>query len=555
MFDDPIENKKNEKESKVKNMNWKKFSMTFFGHFLVTICFFTVVIGACGLYTSKVAQSNILPFNPEFAPYTSEDYKMGEADKAATVLMNIVKGRGWKGFNFFDDPTGINAQNATFIKENFDENGIFSFFCKIKAFSEQNENFSRMTFFLRKIFISGILSSFDMVNTIYSVLYSLPEWLLMVVYFTIFPFIFIFLIFWNAFKIFLEAISNIIIPFRVNNPKVGATRTSSDIVFGHVERDPEDLTSQWWRKWTQCEINEYNKNHKGIWNTITEFMDYIGYGIMFMIYAMITFNIIIPISIFVTMFSLFNPLLRKYKLEKDPKDKENGFIDFLRDTFAYKKSFIIILAAYNLIISTGLYLPKAYTFSCFIGILVLAFYFEVFAMPDSDKIFADDATQIIINTSEGLPAFIKVDQVTMGLNTFNKCKDKVELAVKPLATKPQTTKSQNNVNPEGKGALIPGQNTNNKKPAHQQKVFNAEEYNKKRAEIEADKIANAYIQPQFVPSITPAITPITPPIPTTTSIIPTIPTTTTTPTTPLTKGGAKRNKGGELHKKYNFSLI
>ena len=430
--DDSIENKKKDKKDGGMRLKWKKFAITFFGNFLITICFFTVVIGACGLYTAKVAQSNILPTNQQFAPYTSEDYKMGTNDegKVSSVLMNIVKGRSWKGFNFFDEPTSINAQNATFIKENFDDNGVFSFFCKIKPFSEQNENFSRMTFFFRKLFINGILSSFDMVNTIYSFLYSFPEWLLMLVYFTIFPLIFIFLICWNAFKIFLEAISNIIIPFRVNNPKDGTDRDSAGINFKHMDTDTDDPTSQWWRKWTECENKKYAELHKGIWGTITEFMDYIGYGVMFMIYAMITFNVFIPISLFVTFFSLFNPLLRKYTLQGENATKKNGFGDFLRDTFAYKKTFIIFLAAYNLLISTGLFLGNGYTFSCIVGLLILTLYFEVFSTPDSTKIFIDDSTQIIVKNGQ-LPEFIRVEQETQGPNTFKKCQDKVVIQVKP----------------------------------------------------------------------------------------------------------------------------
>jgi hypothetical protein len=293
---------------------------------LITICFFTVIIGACGLYTAKVAYSNILPTNSEFAPYTSTDYGLGssESSESAPVLMNIVKGRSWKGFNFFDESTGINAQRATFIKEDFNDNGIFGFFCKMKSFTETNENFARLGFYMRKLFINGMASSFDMVNNIYSILYALPEWLIMLIYFTIFPFIFTFLIFWNIFKILLEAVSFLIkLPFRVNNPEPNKDRNHAGINFKHMETEKDDPISQWWRKWSKCESDEYSKLHTGVWGTITEFMDYIGYGIMFMIYATITLYVFVPISLFATVFSLFNPLRRKYKLEGDSKDKEN----------------------------------------------------------------------------------------------------------------------------------------------------------------------------------------------------------------------------------------
>ncbi len=424
---DPIEDKKKENASGGNNLNWKKFTVTFFGHFLVTICFFTVVIGACGLYTAKVAHSNILPTKSTFAPYTSTDYGLGSSDSniSAPVLMNIIKGRSWKGFNFFDDATGINAQKATFIKEDFNDNGIFNFFCEMKPFTETNENFARIAYYLRKLFINGIASSFDMINNIYSLLYSLPEWLLMLIYFTIFPFIFTFLIFWNMFKTALEAVSYLIkLPFRVNNPDLNKDRNHAGINFKHVDTDQDDPTSQWWRKWTKCESDEYSRLHTGIWGTITEFMDYIGYGIMFMIYLTITLYAFVPISFFATIFGLFNPLRIKYKLEGDPKDKENGLGDFIRDTFVYKKTFIIFLAAYNLLMTTGVYLSKGYTFSCFVGLLILALYFEVFSIPDSDKIYADDSTQLKFNSDSDLSSklFKPLDQVLKTTEPF--CEDK-----------------------------------------------------------------------------------------------------------------------------------
>ena len=114
--DDPIENKKKENADGGKKMNFKKFAVTFFGHFLVTICFLTIIVGSLGLYTAKVAQSGILPINPLFAPYTAEEY---EANPSNKVFMNIVKDRSWKGFNFWEDPINVTAQKATFIKEDF----------------------------------------------------------------------------------------------------------------------------------------------------------------------------------------------------------------------------------------------------------------------------------------------------------------------------------------------------------------------------------------------------------------------------------------------------
>ena len=402
--DDPIEKKKKENADGGKKMNFKKFAITFFGNFLITICFFTVVIGAFGLYTSKVAQSNILPINPDFAPYTDKDYEMDSStEEAASVFMNIVKERGAKGLNFWDDPISTTAQQATFVKEDFNDNGIFKYLCEMKPFTEKNEYFSRMMFFFRKIFISGVISSFGMVNTLYSLLYSLPEWLLMLIYFTIWPFIFIFLICWNAFNIFMEAVSNLTLPFRESNTKHNGNGISFEYIAPKKDSIGKiiDPTSEWWRPWSICELNKYKSDNSGmIFGTITKIIDYTGNGLMFMVYAMITLQVIMPISLIVSVFGLTNPLLRKYKLDKDiDENKLHGIGDFIRDTFVYKKTFIIFLAAYNLLMSTGVYLEAGYTFSCFVGILILVLYFEVFIV-DAAKINADDITQKIFNNNE-----------------------------------------------------------------------------------------------------------------------------------------------------------
>ena len=84
---DNIESKKKEQTNEVKPTDWKQFAVNFSKSFLVTICLGVVVVGACGLYTTKVAQSNILPSNVDFAPYTNNDYTV---DPPASIFMNII---------------------------------------------------------------------------------------------------------------------------------------------------------------------------------------------------------------------------------------------------------------------------------------------------------------------------------------------------------------------------------------------------------------------------------------------------------------------------------
>jgi hypothetical protein len=232
----------------------------------------------------------------------------------------------------------------------------------------------------------------------------LPEWLLMLIYFTIWPFIFIFLICWNTFNIFMEAVSNLTLPFRESNTKHNGNGISFEYIAPKKDSTGKiiDPTSEWWRPWSICELNKYKSDNNGwFFGTITKIIDYTGNGLMFMVYAMITMQVIMPISLIVSVFGLINPLLRKYKLDKDiDENKLHGIGDFIRDTFVYKKTFIIFLAAYNLLMSTGVYLEAGYTFSCFVGILILVLYFEVLITPDASKINADDITQQIFNNNE-----------------------------------------------------------------------------------------------------------------------------------------------------------
>ena len=416
---DPIEDKKREnKDGESSKLNWNQFTKKFFMHFLVTICFFTVIIGACGLYTTKVAHSNILPTNINLAPYTSTDYDMmPEFDEnitaTATVNMNPVKERAWKGFNFWDEPISIHSQWAEFIKEDFNKNSFFTFLCSKKKFTEKNEWGSRLCYFLRKMFIGGLASSFYIVKKIYSWLYLFPEWLLMLVYFTILPFICVFIICWNGLQVFIEAISNLSLAFKVHN----SDHEEDDIQFTKKEFDKmSDPDSEWWTNWSDPELEEFNDSFSNYWfGTFWWLLSKVKSGLMLVFYAMVAVYVIMPIAFITSIYSLINPLFQKYKLSGEPDTAIHGLGDFIRDTFVYKKTFIIFLAAYNLLMSTSLYLNAGYTASCFIGLLILALYFEVFQTNTPT-----DITQI---NSKGMDYsnLYPFKQEELGEDTFKPC--------------------------------------------------------------------------------------------------------------------------------------
>jgi hypothetical protein len=69
-----IDEKKNEETgSSVTSPDFKNFFVNYMLSIIFTIGIGIFIVGTLGLYTSKVAQANILPDNIELAPYTIID--------------------------------------------------------------------------------------------------------------------------------------------------------------------------------------------------------------------------------------------------------------------------------------------------------------------------------------------------------------------------------------------------------------------------------------------------------------------------------------------------
>jgi hypothetical protein len=366
----PLDEKKKENENGGNpKLDWRQFTIKFFTHFLVTICVGTVILGACGLYTTKVAYSGILPDDITMAPYTEADYKMGlggdgneESIEKSFVIMNVLKERLWKGLNFFKGPINVTAQQATFIKEDFKDNGLFNWLNCIQ-YHKEDEFGSRWSFYMRKIFFECIASSFYIVSKMFSFLYMLPEWLVLLAYFTILPFICCAVFVWTGVKGIWNILTNLMIANRFYNE-------DSDNI-------DDNMDFKWWRKMVP-EDEDFLKEYGWYSRWFIWLCWKMSFILLPMLYVFSAVYCLVPMTFMATLIGLINPLLRKYKLKGENPNVEHGLGDFIRDTFFYKKTFIIFLAAYNLLMSTGLYLNSSYTASCFIGILILALYFEMF---------------------------------------------------------------------------------------------------------------------------------------------------------------------------------
>jgi hypothetical protein len=389
--EDTIDSKRN--ENNVKTNDFKIFAKQFAKQFLVTICLGIVVFGATGLYTAKVAQSNILPSNVDFAPYTKFDYDIKNLDNISnpiTILMNIIKIRSWKGFNFWDTPLETYSQKASFIKEDFKDSFLFKFLCFLETNSQKDGTFSNLSYFMHNIFKTNIANSFSIITTIYSLLYKLPEWLVMLLYFTVFPFITIFLLFYNG---IMALITNL-----------GNTNAAFDEFMCNQTGSTMDST---------CEINEKIWKNVSLWDGQRGWFNFAWTIMVFFVYLYLSFFMTIFMAFFTTFYSLISPLFREYKLEGSDNKETYGFGTFLKDTFFYKKSFIMMVTAYTLLDSVYKYLNNVnYVTGCIIAIIILAVGVGIFNPSSPENV---DATQIKISNINDLTKVINVKQERNGI--------------------------------------------------------------------------------------------------------------------------------------------
>jgi hypothetical protein len=482
--EDTIDSKRN--ENNVKTNDFNLFAKQFAKQFLLTICLGVVVFGATGLYTAKVAQSNILPSNVDFAPYTKFEYDVKNLDNISnpiSILMNIIKIRAWNGFNFWDTPLETYSQKASFIKEDFKDSFLFKFLCFLETNSKTDGTFSNLSHFMHNIFKTNIANSFSIITTVYSLLYKLPEWLVLLLYFTAFPFIALFLLFYNG---IMALITNL-----------GNTNVAFDEFMCNQEGSTMDST---------CEPNEKIWKNISLWDGQRGWFNFAWTIMVFFVYLYLSFFMTFFMAVFTTFNSLISPLFKEYKLEGSDNKETYGFGTFLKDTFFYKKSFIMMVTAYTLLDTVYKYLNNAnYITGCIIAIIILAVGFGIFNPSSPENL---DTTQVKITNLNDLTKVINVKQERNG----------IEIDCKKTTSDSEPTNEQIN------------------EPTFEQTILNNLEKPNNNGYSGRERIGNGpnpYKQPEVVVNPNQV------------------------ETQNMFKGGKKKiklNNDGTCHKKYNFKL-
>ena len=295
-----IDDKKTE-ETGVKP-DFKGFASNYISSIIFTIGISIFIIGGLGLYTTKVAQSNILPDNIELAPYTIFDRVVADIP----IDINIMRPTFWS-----ENPDTV-SQKIKFNSQEYLDSFNNSILCSIKKNADPNSGlFANAPLFFSIVYDNIVAKNFLAINTIFFYLSYLPESMIMLLY----GFFGIFL--WLTLYFFNVCIS--IFYHFINIPQ--------------LFRDVPENSKEW-------------EAHDDI-----SFLRVGKFLLFFFIWIPIGLLSTFIVPIFFTLYGLIAPLMASYKIQKT--DKSNGVFDFIKNTFAYKKFFFFILATFSLF-SNGL---------------------------------------------------------------------------------------------------------------------------------------------------------------------------------------------------------
>jgi hypothetical protein len=294
--------------------NFKDFIKNYIYSIAFTICFSIFIIGGLGLYTTKVAQANILPDDVELAPYTIYDRIVDDKP----IDINVMRPNFWS--EFYD----TFSQKVTFNSQEYLDRFSDTFLCYFKKKSNLSNGLSSNGFlYFSKVYDNILANNYLLINTFFSYLSFFPESIVMLLY----GFFGIFL--WLAIY-GLTFLSSIVHHF-INIPKL-------------FRDDPVD-SEKWGYKPKQIALSF-------LWMFVGLFSAFIC-------------------PIFFTIYGLLSPLTASYKIKETGKN--NGLFDFIKDTFAYKKYFFFILATISLFSNGSKYLGYSAVFGIIIAVIFAYF--------------------------------------------------------------------------------------------------------------------------------------------------------------------------------------
>ena len=313
-----IDEKKKEEKTIEPEKKMKQFFFNYFYSIIGTIIIGIFIVGGVGLYTTKVAQSNILPDNIDLAPYTDKSRGVN----AVTIDMHVMRPYLWST----NEETF--TQKVKFDADDYLNTFKDGFLCYLKTNGKPNSGtFSNIFLFLSKVCNSIVVSNFTIINTMFYYFSFLPESIFMLLYGVFGMFIWIVLYFIN---IFISVVFH------------GAN------LFEFFRQPKEDNDNEW-EESTETSIFRIKKL------------------LLMMIYIPFAILSVFVCSILFTIYGLITPLYAKYNI--NASTEKSDIRTFIKDTFIYKKFFFMILASVSLIGNGTKYLGNGALMGIAIAIL------------------------------------------------------------------------------------------------------------------------------------------------------------------------------------------
>lgn len=301
-----IDEKKGEE---TKSPDFKAFFFNYIFSILFTIGITIFVVGSLGLYTTKVAQANILPDNIELAPFTIYDRVVNDIP----IPINVMKP------SLLADSKDVLSQKAIFHSQEYLDSFSNSFLCGIKKMADPKSE-TNIALFFSTVYENMVAKNFLAINTLFFYLSYLPESVIMLLYGFFGIFIWMGLYFFNMFVGVFYHLTNIPELFR---------RSSENKTDGTFQWEPHEKIS---------------------------FFRVVKFLMFFFIWFPVGVFSAFLSPLFFTFYGLLAPLFATYSLAGAKgatgtgatKGASHGVSDFVKDTFVYKKFMFLILATVSL---------------------------------------------------------------------------------------------------------------------------------------------------------------------------------------------------------------
>ena len=328
-----IDSKKNETSNVTEEPDYIGFATSLLSYAIYVFIVFGIV-GSIGLYTSKVAQSHILPDNMEYVPFGSKQSKIDES----LVNINIVKQYGFFGMGWLFGET----PKVFTTKLKFDQSDILKgyedgFIGMINSFKTDPEKANFFGLYLRDVLLNIIAVNNLYINKVYGILGEyVPESMILLFY----P---MFLVLSSIFML----LANMCFSFFYQ------IKYWSDFFMDHSVKDGN---VRWNEPFTYLRP----------WRSFCLFI----YAIFFFF----PMNGVLPLI--ASTYTFFAPLFIKSQIETT--NQTYGFLQCLQDVFLYKSQFFLILLTYGVLTNSIKYLGMNGLIGCLVGIMIALFGFHLY---------------------------------------------------------------------------------------------------------------------------------------------------------------------------------